>query len=432
MSSIYLLALLPLLAAAISIDTFNIGLEEAGNNQRTPAIISAINASGTDIICINEAWGGPSRIIEIIRALTPVYPYHISLVNNSEIIGSTRTYPGPCNANALSTVVGPLTACVAAITEKPFIDVVTRCFREQLAETMESNDRCWACLIEQTYFVYSKDESILTALDACSKPSNNNWIQTLGLIVLSKTEMVNVTIGWYPAFIAPRGYISTFIPGTLDDVTIQLVCTHLTPDQSLVPYIADVTTPYSSWGQENGNDTILLVEFLRTTKRADSIQVVLGDFNHGPAVNGLEGTFSAAFDVMNATGMYNPFLLSIGLCTACVENNVFSNPGNLYDHIWLSTSNITGTVSRVYDYLLHTNGGWECANPTSTYCTGCVLTMPSDHYGVRVNFTLSDYNDVVVGDPPRPNITSCMRNDGNMVRVDMIGLMAVMAALCVL
>jgi len=100
---------------------------------------------------------------------------------------------------------------------------------------------------------------------------------------------------------------------------------------------------YTSYTEQQ-YDEVLRVFGLATNM---DVPVLMGDFNHGPAVPG-KTTWRLPFHygLMNARGFYSPYVLGDGRCTWCVENAqaALFEPSNLiFDHIYITTN----TMERV-------------------------------------------------------------------------------------
>lgn len=416
---------------ALTIGTWNVGLEEQLANQRTPAILQALTQSSPDLLCLTEVWGGPSRIRQFLRSLN--YSQAITLVDSNYLASADNQLPQyqpPCQTDNELDIVTKLASCVVAnclsLTSST-LDCALLCLETTLgidgpAITLSN---CWACIIEQTYKIYSRqwpDNNPITGtaklLDVCQQDWSQPWTQTLGLVVLSKVPLELVTIGYYPSFIIPRGYIIARIPS----VNTLLTCTHLAVTTRSIPYIANFSSPYQSWTEDNEGAARLITRLLDqyitpcnstvTSVRSDlhgralcniTSQLLMGDFNHGPA-NVSEGTVAVdpvAYNIIASAG-WTDLARSLP-CTACSYNNIYpTNPPANYDHFWVRGSWLpnqsTGSqgplvAPAVYRY-------WDQTYPINVdgHCQDYDL---SDHYGILV---------VVNGTKPKSIIIDCSQS----------------------
>lgn len=79
---------------------------------------------------------------------------------------------------------------------------------------------------------------------------------------------------------------------------------------------------------------------------AKNLPILMGDFNHGPASPGnITWELPFHYGLMNARGLYSPYVLDDGRCTFCTANPTTAPfPSDIViDHIYLPT-NMKGRV----------------------------------------------------------------------------------------
>lgn len=346
MQRILLCAVVCSLAYSLTVGTWNIGLEERLADERVDAIINAINKTNNTVLCLNEIWGGPSRIEYFSKHVN--YKYKYSIIDQN--IFNTSYVPA-CQDKDLLSVLENLDSCDNAYCLIGLVNI------EQYSD-------CWACLVELAYKIYAKQSYNLLQCFEASQP----WQQTLGLLLLSNVKLHNVTWNYLPTAIIPRGYISA----NLDD--IHIVCTHLTVPTVTYPYPGIASYNIQSWQEEN----VLQSTILRNLVAGKRKVLLMGDFNHGGSnkydITAIDNT---AYEILanNLTDLYKTF------CTACIDNTIVDMPYNvIYDHIYARNLKFT-YVERYFDKRVMLGDG-------------CAYVSMSDHYGlIASNETIVDIYD---------------------------------------
>lgn len=324
----------------ISVATWNVGLEEKLADQRTNSIIDTINTTNFTIFCANEIWGGPERMKYFKDNLN--YKYKYSLIDMNTNVANPA-----CNVDQILSGLPDLEKCEDQLCILKLFNV-------------QQHSPCWACLIELSYKMYAGEKY---DLNWCLV--NEQWMQTLGLMLLSNVELKNVTWSYLPTAVIPRGYISAWY----DD--IHVVCTHLTVPVVTYPYPGLVIdrvhvdtqsninyNTYAqmqektyghpqpkivkSWMEENTEQAKILHNFVLN----DTKVILMGDFNMGEELR--EYNVSAidpdSYSILtrNLTDAYK------GKCTACMGNSIVNMKHNvIYDHIFTRGTNLN--IRRTFD-----------------------------------------------------------------------------------
>ena len=282
---------LPWIVSSTSILSWNIGLEEIWANSRAPAIISNLNEMNPDFACLIEVWGGPSRIRQFIQEL-PQYKYHLTLVDESYINSTSNLqYSPPCTIDSELQTINTLMKCITHGCTMSSVDDMN-CYLTCLS-SIYSESPCYACLVEQVYTIYYGTKeyldtgrileipALLNNLQVCDTDTTQPWIQTLGLLILSKTPIEVIQTGFYPTFAVPRGFFMVEFPA--EGNNILTTCTHFTVPDVSVPYISGITTNYTSWSEENEGESRIITGIINGMDWGKQM-VLVGHLDHGPAV----------------------------------------------------------------------------------------------------------------------------------------------------
>ncbi len=372
--------------------SWNIGLEEIWADQRAPVVIQSVSDLNADFVCLIEVWGGPSRIKQFVNEL-PQYPYHLTLIDENYIQSTEPiSYIPPCQISEELDMIKTLTECIGEqCLDSQDDDCYMTCLSEVYSESFQRSP-CYACLVEQVYKIYYGTKEILylkenvlidvpklvlESLSVCSTDTTQPWIQTLGLLILSKTEFTVVETGFYPTFVVPRGYFIIDWNNTLT------TCTHFTVPDIGTPYLAGVSTNYTSWDEENEGESMIITQLMKSLEDKYPRQLLMGDFNHGPAVPDLDvsAVDPLAYDIILATNRTDLYVQAHLPCTACEDNNIVDTTGNpIFDHFWIKDQLITGNLNttdvfRFFDGQVNININGQC-----------MPSYLSDHYGILVHY----------------------------------------------
>lgn len=75
----------------------------------------------------------------------------------------------------------------------------------------------------------------------------------------------------------------------------------------------------------------------------DHPPVLLGDFNHGPAIRNLTAEYPANYQLILDAGFKSPYLTEVGNCTLCADNPLGGAAGSIkadriVDHIYVGNT----------------------------------------------------------------------------------------------
>ncbi|CAF4934792.1 unnamed protein product [Rotaria sp. Silwood1] len=391
----------------ITLATWNIGLEEQLATERTSSIINAIRKKNADIVCLQEAWGGPLILRQIYQSLKHVYPYY-EIVDDRmrNYISSkrlpTQTYNPACiPKNITSAQLCLATYCSASRDIELLICAMIKCPINFLA--LYTNSKCWACIFER--FISRQDPSALNYCGAIILPKLNNtssgiihisteepWDHTIGLMILAKRGYplkklaANLFSEYY---LFPRGYIIV----SVENKQLIISNTHVATVETPFPHAPKGTffnNKYGSWNEENKGQTIELESIVwnlfRNNRRKYKNAIMAGDFNMGIA-NSEHNVLALQADSWNyihqlidtdgSRRWYDDYTEMHRLCTRCTDNLVVHFPVNyIYDHIFTHGNMFHSCdlfTRRIFDNRV-----------TISTRNGTIITSLSDHYGVEL------------------------------------------------
>lgn len=454
------------------ITTWNIGLEEIWAKERAPFIIEAIKQGNSDLMCIQELWGGTEKLLQVINETRNIYPYVAtyldSSVNASDYVNYYDRYKDvdtkACtSADITIQQIDDVISCYISGSAKPFEqssgstkpfeqssgsapanecvggelsnECLLRC--AEVVFIKMQNTVCWNCIVEQMYAYHADSENLFDAMTTCFIDPAYKWNLTLGLLVLSKVPLVLRERTLYSTFLIPRGYVLTeiimdqelnvnvsnqelnFNINNSSSNNTLFLCTHLTVMSiSIIPYIANFSTNYSSWDEENQGDSRAIVELLTSNKNKNKSQIIMADFNHGTNITSqnVSAVNIIAYNILANTGKWhNPYVERQLPCTAC-EDNIISptDPQAIYDGIlltndWYIKSRVTiNNVTGVYREFDHWMDIWVDEDDK------CINMPLSDHYAISIyfgdNFLDLQHNSIINISDPRCNVTSNSAN----------------------
>ena len=105
---------------------------------------------------------------------------------------------------------------------------------------------------------------------------------------------------------------------------------------------------YTSYGEQQYQEVVRLLNEASVKDNS----VLLGDFNHGPALatspdtSNISHVMPFQYGYVNARGYYSPYVLMDGRCTFCAENpNVRVSSSEVIDHIYIPVTASSRVIS---------------------------------------------------------------------------------------
>ncbi|XP_052073206.1 uncharacterized protein LOC127711252 [Mytilus californianus] len=340
--------------------TFNTGLGTSVRfyEQRKNLIVEALLKSEADVMCLNEVWY-VDDLIMLQQALQSKFPHSFSTVHNDTSIimdQQTLTKP-PCFSIIFQTVFKCfLTQCNTFSNRRE----QAGCLLLTCSAARLLSEECLTCVL-----LSSTNTTDVIAKCVNPPPSRQfNAMNLPGLVLFSKLPLTQRKIqNLIPGVkrLVPRWVLSAEV-----EKVGKVACTHFTAGLSIT-YVDPVLPPlFSSFEEENLNNTLQLLEYFKTEKQ----YVLMGDFNQSPPRANITPSFSDNYKEFMANGLSDPYVDHIGLPTL-VPGNLFSNSQNrnkILDHIFHKGFNFQSS-ERVFDKFIDVNG----------------QRIPlSDHFGVAV------------------------------------------------
>ncbi|XP_076107676.1 uncharacterized protein LOC143075959 isoform X1 [Mytilus galloprovincialis] len=340
--------------------TFNTALATSVHfyEQRRNLIVDALLKSEGDVLCLNEVWY-VDDLVMIQQALQSKFPHSFSAVHNDTSIimeQQTLTKP-PCFSITFQTVFKCfLTQCNTSSSRGD----QAGCFLQNCNGARLLSEECLTCVL-------LSGTNTTDVLAKCVNPPPSrkfNAMNLPGLALFSKLPLTQrKTQNLLPGVkrLVPRWVLSAEV-----EKMGKIACTHLTAGLSIT-YVDPIVPPlFSSFEEENLNNTFQILEYFKTEKQL----ILMGDFNQSPLRAHIASSHADNYKEFMANGFSDPYVDHIGLPTL-VPGNIFANNLNrnrILDHIFSKGFNFQSS-ERVFDKFIDVNG----------------QSIPlSDHFGVSV------------------------------------------------
>jgi endonuclease/exonuclease/phosphatase family metal-dependent hydrolase len=330
-------------AGTLKLATFNAGLVRGGValvDERLPNLAPALEATGADVLCLQEVWG--DQDYEALRAaLAPTYPNAFRQRTVED--GHQWFACGPFKLNSLKGCVD--SACT------PNGVSAEECVQKACKDKYDAlSDDCKICLAANTD---SPTSCIFRAPEYVQGGRN-------GVALFSKLPIEDAHFEDYGTALVHRGMIRATIAGRA------IACTHLSSDLTTVPYPSG--QPWSSWKEEQAAQIDKVVASLPP----DGCRIVMGDLNASQATNGsIRPELDSTLAGFSAKGLREPWESPV--CTWCPPpaNPLASGQDEKqYDHVLTA-----GCGAPKYRRILD--------QPITVQHAGQTLeTRLSDHFGL--------------------------------------------------
>ncbi len=237
-------------ARSFKIATFNAGLVRGGvalADERLAKIAPAVQASGADVVCMQEVWGDADY--ERIRGgLASTHPYAFRQKTEED---GRRWFS--CNPFKLSS----LKSCVDAKCNPDGVSAEA-CVQNACQDEYDAlSDRCKLCLASNT----DSPTSCLFRANEFVQEGRN------GLAVFSRHPITSARFESYGTELVHRGLIRVTIEGRA------IACTHMSSDLTTVPYPRGGT--FTSWKDEQAQQ----VDKVAAALPQAGCRIALGDIN---------------------------------------------------------------------------------------------------------------------------------------------------------
>jgi endonuclease/exonuclease/phosphatase family metal-dependent hydrolase len=260
-------------------------------DERVKPIIEDLKNSPADVMCLQEVWTDEDALA-IQNGIQGTFPYQFREKTENDI--SSWFACAPSEWLAMNT----MNNCVTA-----------KCTPSGISAFECAADQCapeWAALDDHCKLCLAANASSPTSCAVANAPMYANGGRN-GILLVSRTEMTNVSYTPFDTFVIKRGVIRADVAG------YQVQCTHMTADLDVVPY--PVEGAYRSWKEEHRAQVEVMAKQAGNERRT----VLLGDLNTGPASAGVDGELPDNFAAVLAAG-YSDTWTSGAKCTYCQDN----------------------------------------------------------------------------------------------------------------
>ena len=392
----------------VRFDTFNVGLAGsfvANEVARRPAVVDALAAYDTDVMCLSEVWFQADKDA-IARAVKAKLPYAAStttdlatpLTDRKDADGNVQPAPTtpPCTGQYAADLNAGIECLKANCSTQPgSLDgrvTSTTCAKDSCSGSAASllfaqDKRCYGC------FAAVLPSATLNEMKTeCTTEANGGLFAKgqNGLMILSRYPLSNIE-----QIVLPGTWIRrTVLKATAslpNGAKVDTYCNHLTP------YFADATFyPYTGqFGAGNANGWIgeqvlqakQLVAFVNA-KSGSGKAVVMGDMNatREDKPNGIGDATLGAYGLETLAVLEGAFTNAVPAgytpkCTFCVANQNTSGEENSWlDYVMLKgfPAGSTSASRRTFDTDV-VDGKRRDASGNHTVSGKVPL---SDHYGI--------------------------------------------------
>lgn len=364
--------------------TFNTFLLDEADDRKA-AIIEDLGAAAetTDVICLQEVWDDLD-MREIATALQDEYPYTAAWVNPND---SEPTMESPaCQLTDLLSLVQCTDKCpdemdafedatelpdsmssagdvdYAALDEQLIADILN-CMIEECNDfmvAMVQKNACYNCVTTSLLGGGDPQDCAFTG------SKSRRWDNGFGTMIMSKHPLMYERRIQLPVYLGQRATIYAEIQPIEDADRIGIACNHLTSILSTTPYIGE----HGSWEAENMRDTELIIDEIVNWEYTPPNLVVLGDLNHGIAVE-VDGhsihaeapdAYHRLLDSDDFTNLYMQEVQADGAtyerspCTWCNGENPLvpedNSPSSIIDHVLVRGEGMEVlSTERIFDRL---------------------------------------------------------------------------------
>lgn len=393
----------------LRVDAYNVGLAGsfvANEAARRPAILQALAAYDTDVLCVSEAWFKADKEA-IANAVKARLPYAASfetdlatpIADRKDANGTLQPAPTtpPCTGTYAtdleagieclkqncSTVPGSLTGKVTS----------TDCAKDSCTGTAASllfaqDKRCYGC-----FAAVLPSATLAEMKTECETEVNGGLFAKgqNGLMILSRYPLKNVEQLVLPGTWIRRTVLkaTTTLPNGAE---VDAYCNHLTPyfaDTTFYPYTGQFGAgDTNGWIGEQVLQTKQLISFV-DAKSAGRKTLVMGDMNATAEdrANGIGDAELGAYGLPTLALLDGKFTRAVPAdytpkCTFCVANQNTSGEENSWlDYIYLGNFPAGATLSAARTFDADVVDG-KRRDATGAHTVAGKVPL-SDHYGVR-------------------------------------------------
>lgn len=386
----------------IRVDTLNVALagafipEEAA---RRPAVIEALRASESDIVCLQEVWQQSDKDM-IAAAVAETFPHSVSFETDFD-----TPVDDPTDQNGMIPPTFSEGPCVGFETElEAAVQCIqdncntgsgsdgrttsTQCAEENCVESVatillggDAALRCYACMSTSL-----PTETFDDIRNLCQTEPNAvvSYRGQSGVMILSRHPLRDPE-----AFIMPGTWLKRPVATATAELPggheVDVYCNHLTPifDGLAFPYTGqygDDRVGREGWAAEQLLQAEKLLAFVNRRSGTERPGIILGDLNAGRAFpeQGIFAEGAATLDLLETQLVQAVAPGLVPRCTHCPDNAVAGEdtPPVWIDHIYLHNLGAEAVVSSEFTYT------------EATVSTPSGMIPISDHYGFRSVITI--------------------------------------------
>ncbi len=351
--------------------TYNVGLAAGFVDyapQRQAPVAELVGSLDADVVCLQEVWSQDDY--DAIEAATlGAFPHQYY-----ELTVDTAVGPPSCSVAESE----PLLTCVqASCGEIPASELAGCAIDACGTEFGGLGDECQGCVVANL------GQEVDVIIDTCRSGSARfSYGGANGLMLLSRHPIESPTHTLMDSSTVQRSVLAATIVLPASGA-VDVYCTHLAADLSgQLEYKGE----FGSYEGENSHQAGQLIDGIATRDAGASpaaTTVVLGDFNSGPASEGVDAELPDASYAMLTDAGFVAWPTAAGMpeCTYCGTNtlNAPSDAATVIDHVFVRGSGATTgrAVARIGLDTITIDVGGE---PLETH--------PSDHYGTTVTLDL--------------------------------------------
>lgn len=361
--------------------TYNAGLTPSNlvpeYKARKQALMTMLSGSSADVVCLQEA-GLQQDILDIAYAARNQFPYYFTS-NPTGTPGGIVPLPSqpPCQKdNFVESLQCAKNNCKMMYNLFGVMGLALCYFSSCRSHVSRLEQDCINCLMSLN--TDHKPPDVFAHIQQqCLDEPTQNYETNYGLLLLSRHELKNKAIHIYhpdSLTVIPRGYLAAEIENLGP-----IVCTHLTTQIPLLGYFGP--EQFTSYKQLHSNEVQQLLQAFPANQNGCP-PVLMGDFNHGPAIAESQAYFADSFRTVLNAGYRSPYTEKSSQCTWCTSNPLVAKASlstailgrsGIIDHIYVQNERSVSGIEEVYKDA--------AAVPTA------VGPRPiSDHYGVQLTY----------------------------------------------
>ena len=342
--------------------TYNVGLARGFVDfaeERAQPLADALAGMDADVVCLQEVWDDDfiTLMTDGTKANFP-HSYFEKTFSDERVAGCTDEEIAPLEACAIKNCdgvePGELAGCVLGACGEEFRATSTECqgcAATQLGKPLE--EIIAACRGGGPAFSYGGHN---------------------GLVILSRHPLSDTGHAEFVSSLVFRAALHATIEHP-EVGKVDIYCTHLAADLSAsIEYQGEL----GSFAAEQAQEIDEMAAFIEDTQ-SGGLQLVMGDFNNGPAKGSCSAELPENFQKILDLGYVSPYADQAAPTCTFQENNTLvggeGDGGQILEHIFVKAeaSARVGSVSRIFDALttISTGGGDRELNL-------------SDHFGVQV------------------------------------------------